>query len=245
MAAPAPTQDDALTQLRSFLLTILPAGMEVIAAQVNRVPEPAAADFVLMTPVARMRLSTNLDGYVDTVFTAGIVNATMTVSDLGAGSIKLGRQIFGVGVSQSPPTLVIAQVSGPTGGAGVYTVTNNGQTVASEKMATGDSSFLQAVDFIVQLDVHGPNSAENAQVISTLFRDLYATIWFAANGDGNVTPLYADDPKQIPYIQDQQQFEDRWIVEAHMQVNATILLGQQFADALAVQLISVDANYPT
>jgi hypothetical protein len=95
----------------------------------------------------------------------------------------------------------------------------------------------------VQIDVHGPNSGDNATRISTLLRDEYGTSAFAAVS-ASVSPLYADDPKQIPFIDDQNQFEDRWVVLANLQVNSAILLPQQYMDAAVVGLINVDAAYP-
>ena len=95
-----------------------------------------------------------------------------------------------------------------------------------------------------QCDVHGLNSADNAQVISTLFRDSYAVDQFAGSGFGDITPLHADDPRQVPFINDQQQWENRWVVEALVQANQVVTLPQQFAGAVTVTLLSVDATYP-
>ncbi|TIU88226.1 MAG: hypothetical protein E5W06_02920, partial [Mesorhizobium sp.] len=67
MSGPVPSQSGIQTVLRGFLLQYLPAGVEVISAQDNRVPEPAG-DFVTMTVSRRGRLSTNVDTYQDCAF---------------------------------------------------------------------------------------------------------------------------------------------------------------------------------
>lgn len=56
--------DDIHTALRTFLLSILPAGIEVVQGQDNQVSMPVG-DFVVMTDVRKIRLSTNIDSYDD------------------------------------------------------------------------------------------------------------------------------------------------------------------------------------
>jgi hypothetical protein len=57
------TEDDILTALRAFLVSVLPDGIEVIQGQVNRVPMPLSDDFVVMTPANRAQMATNVTGY--------------------------------------------------------------------------------------------------------------------------------------------------------------------------------------
>jgi hypothetical protein len=106
--------------------------------------------------------------------------------------------------------------------------------------------MLQPVEYTVQLDVHGPNGADNAFRISTVFRDEYATTAFASyDTGGDLQPLYADDPKQIPFVNDQDQVETRWVLEACLQANqAVVNIPQQFFDQVQVGLIEVDSHYP-
>jgi hypothetical protein len=157
----SPNQSDIQSVLRSFLLSVLPAAgsdgnpIDVIAGQVNRVPEPHGTDFVVMTPIRRARLATNLDFY---------------------------------------------------------------------DAFANQASFTQQTDVVFQLDVHSANildSADMAQTISTMFRDSYATTFFAGN-NSNVIPLLADDPKQIPFMNAENQYETRWVIEARVQANQTV-----------------------
>ena len=96
---------------------------------------------------------------------------------------------------------------------------------------------------IYQIDVHGPLSGDNAQVISTLWNDDYAAVFFDALGYP-LRPLYMADGQQIPFVNAEQQNEFRYVLKAEMQGNFTISTSQQFADTLTVGLINVDANYP-
>lgn len=240
--APSPTDDEVFAALRDFLIAIVPAGCDVIQGQPNRVPEPTTENFVVMTPRSRPRLSTNVDTYRDVAFTASIAAAAMTVTAVQFGKIGLGNQVFGVGVAAN--TTIASQTSGPPGGAGVYVVAPE-QTVASRRMAAGALDIQQSTEVVVQLDAHGPISADVAQTITTLMRSPWGVDKFEELNPGcGVALLYADDPKQLPFSNDQQQQESRWMVEAHLQVKPTITVSQQFAAAAVVGLAEVDERYP-
>lgn len=62
---PSVTEANVFTTLRSFLLEILDAPVDVLKGQANRVAEPNAPNFVIMTPLNRTRLETNTDTYTD------------------------------------------------------------------------------------------------------------------------------------------------------------------------------------
>jgi hypothetical protein len=59
-AGPVPTRQTLLTQLRGFLLTILPTGWQVIVTQMNRVPAPSD-NFVAITQATLRRIATTVD----------------------------------------------------------------------------------------------------------------------------------------------------------------------------------------
>lgn len=238
--AVTPSQSDTLVLLKRFLTEILPQGTEINKAQVNRVPEPQGSNFVEMTVTDRPRLGTNLDNFEDASFVGSIAANVLTVSSILFGIIGVGRPVYAAsGVSDG--TVITALGTG-TGGNGTYIV-NNSQTVSSRAMASGIESLMQPTNVTVQLDVHGPLSADNAQMITTLMRDEYAVSRFASYGP-YITPLNADDPRQVPFINDQKQYEDRWIIEVQLQVNQSVVIPQQFAEAVDVDLVSVEAAYP-
>lgn len=233
----APTEANTLKALGKFLADVLSSDVEVFVGQTNRVPEPKRPNFVVMTPTGRMRLATNEDDSVDAQFTASIAGTTMTVTDVDFGAIAVGAPVFGVGVAAG--TKVSALVS-----PGVYTVAPS-QNVSSRIMAAGVTNAMQPTQVTIQCDVHGPLGADNAQIISTLFRDQYAWEQFAAQTPHyDVAPLYADDPRQLPFTNDQNQVENRWVIELHLQANAVATVPQQFANAAVVGLISVDERFP-
>jgi hypothetical protein len=242
--APTPGQTTIQTGLRAFLLSILPAGVEVAEAQDNRISEPGVTEFVIMTPILRGRIGTNADTYADVSFQASIALTTLTVSSVNFGKISIGSTLFGLGVTAG--TTILQQLTGsPLGGVGTYKLSAS-QSVGSEKMAAGNEMLLQPTQVDVQLDVHSADLAtasDMAQTISTLFRDDYACAFFAASYPG-IVPLYADDPKQIGWQNDQQQWESRYVITASLQCDQSVVVSRQFADTLTPQSIPVDATFP-
>jgi hypothetical protein len=179
-----PTESAALTAMRSFLLSFLPSGVEVVKSQSNRVPEPISDDFVTMTPQMRTRLATNIDRY--------------------DGS-------------------------------------------------AGEKHVMQATQLTIQLDFHGPRSGDNSQAFTTLWRDEYASDFFSANPitlpggvptQFNGSALYSSDPHQLPFVNGEMQYEDRWSVDAEMQINPIVTVPQQFAKTVTLSVAEVDATFP-
>jgi hypothetical protein len=165
------TESIAHSVTRSLLLQILPDGIEVVRGQDNRVPEPLADDYVVITSITRTRLATNWDTY----------------DNVESKFIRQGTQLG------------------------------------------------------IQLDIHGPNSPQNSQIISTLLRDEYAVDFYSASGY-DIAPLYADDPRQIPFTNGEDQVEDRWVVDLQLQLNAVVTVPQDFADQLSVQQLNKEPS---
>ena len=234
------TEAKVFEVLGNVLLAILPDGVEVVQAQVNRVPEVKADDFVIMTPLRRPRLSTNEDEYEDCYFVGSMEDDELTVTEVKIGVLASPHMIFGANVLDK--TDIGEQVSGTPGGIGVYKISKP-QTIASQNFAAGVGRLTQHTEFTFQLDVHGPNSGDNAQRISTVLRDEYGVQLFDPEVTG-ITPLYADDPRQGPYTNDQQQVENRWMIETNLQINPTVIVPQQFAGAVEIDLVNVDAEFP-
>lgn len=242
-ALPTPAQEDIFAALSAFLTSILPSGVEVIQAQANRVAEPQGADFVVMTVVRQQRLSTNVEAFQDTKFVGFIEADQMVVDEMTLGSLDVGSSVFGPGVAAG--TEVTALETG-TGGAGVYRVSPSQVAPGPLLWSDGFRFVTQSTKVTVRVDVHSDDmstASDYAQSVSTLFRDPYGVATIQASNP-NVAPLYSEDPRQMPFLNDQQQVESRWGVEVHLQANQTVALPQQFFDAISVELISVDATDP-
>ena len=183
---PSITDENIYAALVAFLTAILPAGTPVIQGLQNDVPEPVEDNFVLMIPLFRSRLGTDL----------------VTYNVPGAGS-------------------------------------------------EGSVNITMATEIKVQLDVHGPLSGDNAQLISTLWRSDYGVQQVSSQGY-DIAPLYAEDPRQSPFINAEQQFEVRWTVDVSLQANPVVSMPQDFASELSVGintglpsgLLAIDVFYP-
>lgn len=172
--APEVTEDTLLATLRTFLVGLQLAGVDsadIIQSQVNRVPEPKSANFVLMTPTYRRRLATN-------------VTTWATAPD------------------PAPPPDTI-------------------------RMA-------RDTEVTIQLDIHGPASADNAQVIATVWRSGYAC---EAINPEIFQPLYASDGHQVPFINAEKQYENRWVMSLVLQANVAVSTEAAFADSIGVTIV--------
>jgi hypothetical protein len=170
---PEITEDTLITALRAFLVGLNLTGVDpadVIQGQLNRVPEPKAPDFIIMTPTYRRRIATNVETWA----------------------------------------------------------------IAPEPAPPPDSiRMVRDTEVTVQLDIHGPSGADNAQVIATIWRsDLGCRLI-----DADIfQPLYATDGHQMPFINAEKQFEYRWVMSVVLQANVAVSTGAQFADTVSVTI---------
>ncbi len=104
-------------------------------------------------------------------------------------------------------------------------------------------TVLRPTEYTIQIDCYGAAASDRALTIASLLRDSYAVDQFALQGF-DVSPLYAGDAKQMPLIDGEEQYEERWTFNAVLQVNGLITLPEQTADTLTVGLIPADVFYP-
>lgn len=228
------TEKDIFSALRFFLSSILPSGIDVFKAEINRVSEPETDDFVVMSRTLNERISTNINSYEDDYFIGSINGTVLTIESVGNGTISLNDFVVGNGVLSG--TIITGFLTG-AGGIGTYSI-NNPQIVNSIIVQTGINNILEPTKITIQLDIHGPDSANNAQKITTLLLSEYAYNKFKEYGF-DIVPLYAGEPKQMPFMNAEQQYEIRWIVEVILQANNIIGISQQYAYQLEVGLIDV------
>jgi hypothetical protein len=230
ISGPVPNRVSIQQAVGDFLTSILPPGIPIALGQENRVPEPAASDFVIFTELFQIRLGTNEDVFADAYFTGSVSGNVLTITQLFYGELVVGASLFGSTVQPYTKILSVLSISN---GTPFQCALSQPQAIASGPLAAGTESFMQATELTFQIDIHGPGSADNAQLISTLWRDARATYFFDDKYPGTLAPLYADDPRQTPFRNDQDQVEYRWTVDAKLQVNPIILASQQFADQLS------------
>ena len=248
---PSPTQSDMQAQLANFIRAVLPTTgpdslpLDVITAQQNRIPAPRGSSYVILTPIRFERIETNVDTYQDCRFTGSIAGTVMTVDAVQIGVVQIGATVQGTTVTSG--TVISAQTSGSPGGAGAYTV-GPSQTVSLRVLSAGGKTVQQAIKATIQCDFHSADysAGDNCNVVSTLLRDEFGISQFANQSPNyGIVPLLVEDARQIPFTDDSQMVEWRWAVEALLQCNIVISVPQEFADAVDLGLVSVEAVYPS
>ena len=223
----------------SFLNFISNSQWEVIQGQDNRVPEPIGSSFIVVTPTLKERLSTNVDVFADVAFNAAVSGLILVVSSVRFGTINTIIQpvLWGIGVV---PCNILSQISGTLGGTGNYFLSGSAQNIAQGKMAAGVEKILTPWQVTYQIDFHSADgsSSDMAAMFTSAWRDEVAVDFFSQSGI-RATPLYCETPRQTPFINAEQQFEWRWTVDAHLQVNAITDWPMQFADNVIVTIYDV------
>lgn len=85
----------------------------------------------------------------------------------------------------------------------------------------------------IQIDFYGPSAGDYCKAVKGVFRSYYATAQFPAN----IQPLYCTDAHQSPLITAEQQYETRWTLTASLQYNPTVIVPQDYASALKVNIL--------
>lgn len=246
----SPTEVQLDGAIGLFLKAILPAGTEVVRGQVNRVPQPKSDDYVVFWPTLKPRLATNVDDYLDCAFTGGVSGDVLTVTTVDArfpGRPGAGAPLFGTGVQAG--VTITSQLSGPAGGAGTYKLSAgvSPPIAPGATLAAGTERLTRSSEIHYQMDVHGPHSGDNAAVITTIFRDGRGVGQLLAAGAAlnpplsrPLSPLWCEDPRQVPFTNDSNQWEERYVVTARLQIDQWLQLPQQFAASVSATLIEAD-----
>jgi len=93
----------------------------------------------------------------------------------------------------------------------------------------GAKTIKHNARFDLQLDIHGPSGSDVASVIAAVFVDDFGRDALAATP---IAPLYASDGNQMPFINGEQQYENRWVMTLSAQIKPTVSTPAQFAASL-------------
>jgi len=100
-----------------------------------------------------------------------------------------------------------------------------------------------STNLMIQVDTFGPLSGDNAQILATMFRSDWGVDQFEAMALG-VTPLYTSEPRQMKFLDESHQIQQRWTTDCDVQVDPIVTVPQDFAAELVAGVIEVDAAYP-
>jgi hypothetical protein len=82
-------------------------------------------------------------------------------------------------------------------------------------------TVLRPAQYNIQVDCYGLGSGDRSNTISMLIRDQYGIEDMAGTV---ITPLFSTDANQMPIVDGEAQYEERWTFEAQLQINPAIVL---------------------
>lgn len=92
-----------------------------------------------------------------------------------------------------------------------------------------EAMVQNSVEVRVQLDFYGAMAESRSRIVANLWKNCYGT--------DNMTickPLYVQSRQRHPYINDSNQYEDRFILDLGLQYNPTVTHAQDFAEDASV-----------
>ena len=101
-------------------------------------------------------------------------------------------------------------------------------------------STMMPTEYHIQLDAYGPGAGDIMQILFTEFNSSDAYDAFTTPG---IYPLYSDMPHQHPLVDQEAEYEVRWIMDVHLQYNPTLTNTVQTASSVTVGIINVEAAY--
>ena len=103
--------------------------------------------------------------------------------------------------------------------------------------------LTEQVQVTMQVNLFGPASSNQMQLVTALWRDMQAVDFFRASGVP-ITPLATSSTRQLGFETGERQYDDLWTVDLTMQVTLTTRLPQDFATSIPVVLTEVQTTYP-
>jgi hypothetical protein len=98
-----------------------------------------------------------------------------------------------------------------------------------------NNSIKRASQFTIQIDCYGSGAGDRATAITMLLRSDYA---FGAASGLDIQQLYAGDSRQIPIVDGEGQYAERWSFDAVLQFNPVLTIPQDSAIVLRVDSIN-------
>ncbi len=122
----------------------------------------------------------------------------------------------------------------PTGDFVCMTATTQRRLATNSDTYDTDANtrtVLTPTEYSIQVDCYGPNSSDMASTLRMMWRDEYGCDAMSPSA-----PLYAADPVQVPLVNAEKNYEQRWTFICLLQFNPTVTVSQQFAETLIVDI---------
>ncbi|EKN5965001.1 hypothetical protein AB1E84_002402 [Yersinia enterocolitica] len=91
----------------------------------------------------------------------------------------------------------------------------------------------------IQVDIYGPNAADRAVMLETVFTSDYA-YQKIKDIDSRLAPLYSSDAFNSAMINGENQYQDRWTLTLTVQPHITVSFPQDYFDKAEITTQQVD-----
>lgn len=109
----------------------------------------------------------------------------------------------------------------------------NFDTAVVTPLPPTEAAIQNSVEVRMQLDFYGQNAEARSRVVNNLWRTNYACERLSV-----CQPLYVQSYNRHPYVNDSNQYEDRWIIDVGLQYNPQVTVAQDFSDSAPVVTIN-------
>lgn len=96
----------------------------------------------------------------------------------------------------------------------------------------GTKNMYSPTEVSISTDIYGKSSPDLIAILQTVFKDAYTYDSFPIN----IKPLYITDPFQMPLIDGEKQYTNRWHTDIHLMYTPKVGVNQQYSDELDINL---------
>lgn len=111
--------------------------------------------------------------------------------------------------------------------------TNNLDIAVVTSLPPTEAAIQNSVEVRMQIDFYGVQAEARSRIVANLWRSEHACERLTA-----CQPLYVQSHNRHVYINDSNQYEDRWIMDLGLQYNPQVTVTQDFADSPPVITIT-------
>lgn len=104
--------------------------------------------------------------------------------------------------------------------------TNNLDQAVTTPLPPDAAAIQNSVEVRLQLDFYGVMAEQRSRVVATLWRTNFACERLLV-----CQPLYVQSYNRHPYINDSNQYEERWIMDLGLQYNPQVNVAQGFSNS--------------
>lgn len=112
--------------------------------------------------------------------------------------------------------------------------------VTTYQPSAGTATIQGPTRISVQADFFGDQGGDFCKAVKQAIKSGWGFDQFPAN----ISPLYSDEGRQMPFTSGEQQYERRWTLMIALQYDPTVTVPQQFANQAAANIITAaDVTY--